>query len=61
MVNVNNTYSQLKEVILGKVSYDFVKHLPASKQRKVEYILKQTEEDLEEIQSILEKEISRLD
>ena len=56
MVNVNNTYSQLKEVILGKVSYDFVKHLPASKQRKVEYILKQTEEDLEEIQSILEKE-----
>lgn len=56
MVNVNNTYSQLKEVILGKVSYDFVKHLPDSKQRKVEYILKQTEEDLEEIQSILEKE-----
>jgi len=56
MVKVNNTYSQLKEVILGKVSYDFVKHLPASKQRKVEYILKQTEEDLEEIQSILEKE-----
>lgn len=56
MVKVNNTYSQLKEVILGKVSYDFIKHLPASKQRKVEYILKQTEEDLEEIQSILEKE-----
>jgi len=56
MINVNNTYSQLKEVILGKVSFDFVKHLPENKQAKVEYILKQTEEDLEVIQSTLEKE-----
>lgn len=56
MIKVNNTYSQLKELILGKISYDFVKHLPEHKQKKIEYILKQTEDDLEEIQSILEKQ-----
>ena len=56
ILEVNNTYSQLKEVLLGDISFDFLKHLPSYKQHKVEYILKQTQDDFLDIQSTLEAE-----
>lgn len=52
-VNIVNTYSPLKRVILGDVNYDILPSIPEQFQAKIKHIIKQTIEDFNSIHNTL--------
>ncbi len=54
MINVHNTFDPLKELIIGDVDPKAIKLEDARAQKRIEYIFKQTKEELQNFQSMLE-------
>jgi len=54
MINVKNSYDTLREVILGDVDLSVVDLIKLENQTKIQYVLEQLSEDLNQIQNILE-------
>lgn len=52
MINIFDEFTQLKQVILGDVNLDLVKHLPTEDKNFVQDMLQQTKDDLNAISKI---------
>lgn len=55
MIRINDEFTQLKEVVLGRVNPNLIHFVPHEEQSLVQDIFYQTEDDLESIQKIYEQ------
>ena len=55
MIRINDEFTQLKEVVLGRVNPNLIHFVPHEEQSLVQDIFYQTEDDLENIQKIYEQ------
>lgn len=54
MIESHNTFDPLTEIILGDVDTSLIKFEDSRKQKRIEYIFKQTKDELQNFQSVLE-------
>ena len=54
MINVHNTFDPLTEVIIGDIDHNAIKLEDPRAQKRVEYIFKTTQDELQHFQSMLE-------
>ena len=54
MINSHDTFSPLKEIIIGDVDLDAVRFADPRRQKRIEHIFKTTQEELQQFQTLLE-------